>query len=126
MLGSNDFQCTHDNNAWLSAQGIAKLINIIRHAPIEPCMPVPEIMVVAPPNIILPKGVMAKKFIGAEKRSVGLAAELELISKEHSTYFYNANDVTEASLVDGIHLDENQHQMLGKAIASAVLGYGIF
>ncbi len=25
MLGSNDFQCTHNNNAWLSAQGTAKL-----------------------------------------------------------------------------------------------------
>lgn len=31
MLGSNDFQCTHHNNAWLSAQGTAKLIQIIRY-----------------------------------------------------------------------------------------------
>ena len=52
MSGTNDFQCTHDNNAWLSAQGTAKLINIIRQAPIEPEMPVPEIMVIAPPKII--------------------------------------------------------------------------
>ncbi|MCP5006998.1 MAG: GDSL family lipase, partial [Planctomycetes bacterium] len=28
MLGHNDFQCTHDNNAWLSAQGTQKLISI--------------------------------------------------------------------------------------------------
>jgi lysophospholipase L1-like esterase len=29
MLGTNDFQCTHENNAWLSAQGTVKLINIM-------------------------------------------------------------------------------------------------
>ena len=126
LLGSNDFQCTHDNNAWLSAQGTAKLINIIRQAPIEPCMPIPEIMVVAPPKIIMPKGVIANKFNGAEKRCVGLAKELELISKEHSTYFFNANDVTAASVVDGIHLDENQHKILGKAIAHAISETKIF
>jgi lysophospholipase L1-like esterase len=126
LLGSNDFQCTHDNNAWLSAQGTAKLINIIRQAPIEPCMPVPEIMVVAPPKIIMPKGVIANKFNGAEKRCVGLAKELELVSSELSTYFFNANDVTDASIVDGIHLDENQHAILGKAIANAVSGIKIF
>lgn len=126
MLGTNDFQCTHNNNAWLSAQGTSKLIQIIRQAPIEPDMPVPEIMIVAPPPIIKPKGVIANKFEGAEKRSVGLAAELEIIAQVHDTHFFNAGDVTEASDVDGIHLDENQHQLLGQAIADAVSGYRLF
>lgn len=126
MLGSNDFQCTHDNNAWLSAQGTAKLINIIRQAPIEPSMPIPEIMVIAPPKIMMPKGVIANKFNGAEKRCIGLAKELRLISQELSTYFFNANDVTDASRVDGIHLDEDQHTVLGKAIAHAISETEIF
>ncbi len=56
LLGSNDFQCTHDNNAWLSAQGVGKLINTIRAAPIEPGMPTPQIMVVAPPKNYSTKG----------------------------------------------------------------------
>jgi lysophospholipase L1-like esterase len=120
MLGSNDFQCTHSNNAWLSAQGTLKLIHIIRQAPIEPGMPIPDIMIVAPPRIIEPKGVVAPKFEGSEKRCVGLAEELEKIAKENSTFYFNAGCITEASLVDGIHLDENQHQLLGKAIADAV------
>lgn len=126
MLGSNDFQCTHDNNAWLSAQGTAKLIQIIRQAPIEPGMPTPEIMVIAPPPIIEPKGVMAKKFAGSEKRCIGLATELEDLAKEHSVHFFNAGSVTEASVVDGIHLDENQHHTLGKAIANAVSEISVF
>ena len=121
MLGSNDFQCTHDNDAWSSAQGTAKLIQIIRQAPIEPDMPVPEIMIIAPPPIVQPKGLIASKFEGAEKRCVGLAAELEKVANDHLVHYINAGAVTEASSVDGIHLDEDQHQLLGRAIANAVL-----
>lgn len=120
MLGSNDFQCTHENNAWLSAQGTVKLINIIRQAPIEPGMPVPEIMVIAPPRILEPKGVIENKFQGSEKRSIGLADELKKVAKEHSVYYFDAGSVTEASKVDGIHLDEEQHKKLGEAISNAV------
>jgi lysophospholipase L1-like esterase len=126
MLGSNDFQITHNNNAWLSAQGTAKLIQIIRHAPIEPGMPVPEIMIIAPPPIIEPKGVIANKFAGAQKRCVGLAAELEKVAKENSTHYFNAGSVTEASLIDGIHLDETQHRLLGRGIAHAVSESRVF
>lgn len=120
MLGTNDFQCTHDNNAWLSAQGMARLIQIIQQAPIEPGMPAPEIMIIAPPKIVEPKGRIASKFNGAEKRCVGLADELAKIAEEYSVHYFDAASVTEASIVDGIHLDEDQHKVLGEAIARAV------
>ncbi len=120
MLGTNDFQCAHNNNAWLSAKGTEKLIKIIRHAPIEPGMPVPEIMIVAPPSIVAPKGEIANKFTGAETRCAGLSAELEALSKTLGVLYFNADNVTQASTVDGIHLDEHQHQILGKAIACEV------
>jgi lysophospholipase L1-like esterase len=126
MLGTNDFQCTHENNAWMSAQGTAKLVQIIRQAPIEPGMPVPEIMIVVPPKIIEPKGIIANKFQGAEKRCVGLSIELEKVAKEQSTMFFDISSVTEASIVDGIHLDVDQHHLLGEAIAQAILERKIF
>jgi lysophospholipase L1-like esterase len=126
MLGTNDFQCTHDNNAWLSAQGTAKLVNIIRQSPIEPGMPVPKILLVSPPRITEPKGSIAHKFKNAEKRCIGLAGELEKVAEEMSTIYFDAGAVTEASVVDGIHLDEPQHEALGKAIAQAVIDEEIF
>ena len=121
MLGTNDFQCTHDINAWMSAQGTAKLVQIIRQAPIEPGMPVPEIMIVAPPKIITPKGVIANKFEGAKTRSATLSIELEKIAKEQKTMFFDSARVTEVSKVDGIHLDADQHSLLGEAIARDIL-----
>ncbi|MEE4165477.1 MAG: SGNH/GDSL hydrolase family protein [Desulfocapsaceae bacterium] len=126
MLGTNDFQCTHDNNAWMSAQGTAKLVHIIRQSPIEPGMPIPEIMIVAPPKIIEPKGVIADKFEGAEKRCHGLSIELEKVALEYSTMFLDTNGVTGASTVDGIHLDVDQHYVLGEAVAHAVLERKMF
>jgi lysophospholipase L1-like esterase len=126
MLGCNDFQCTHNNNAWLSAQGTVKLINIIKTAPIEPGMPIPEIMVVAPPPIIEAKGVIANKFEGSENRCTGLAAELENVARENSVLFFDAATVTQTSTVDGIHLDENQHQSLGEALARVVSKMTVF
>lgn len=120
MLGTNDFQCMHENNAWLSAQGTAKLIEIIRQAPIEPEMSVPKILVIAPPQTIKPKGAIANKFSGSERRNVGLADELEKIAKEYSVYYFDAGSVTKASIVDGIHLDEKQHQILGESIGNTV------
>ena len=121
MLGTNDFQCTHDNDSWLSAQGTAKLVNQIRQAPIEPDMPVPEVLIIAPPRIIQPKGDMANKFKDAEKRCVGLPAALKEVANALSTLYFDANAVTEASLVDGIHLDASQHRTLGETIAQTVI-----
>jgi lysophospholipase L1-like esterase len=125
MLGTNDFQRTHDHNAWLSAQGTAKLVQAIRQAPIEPGMPVPEILIVAPPPIREPKGYIAYKFEGAEKRCVGLAAALGQVAKDLATHFFDAASVTESSPIDGIHLDKNQHQVLGQAIADTLLDKGV-
>ena len=120
MLGTNDFQCTHQNTAWLSAQGIARLIQTIRQAPIEPGMPVPQVLVVAPPTITEPKGTIAQKFTGAEKESGQLVAALQQVCEEHKARLFDANTVTEASKVDGIHLDAPQHQILGQALATLV------
>jgi hypothetical protein len=51
MLGTNDFQSMHPHSAWLSAQGMAALVDAVRRAPIEPGMPVPKVLIVAPPAI---------------------------------------------------------------------------
>lgn len=83
-------------------------------------MPVPDIMIEAPPAIVKPIGIIANKFECAEKRCVDLSTELENVAKEHSTHYFNAGNVMEANVVDGIHLNESQHQILGKDIANAI------
>jgi len=120
MLGTNDFQATHENNAWLSAQGVGAMVNAIRQAPIEPGMPVPPILIVSPPAMSTPRGTIAPKFSGALERSLGLAKELEDLAGLLNCHFFDAGTVVRSSEIDGIHLDAPEHRKLGAALALAV------
>ncbi|MFV2060748.1 MAG: SGNH/GDSL hydrolase family protein [Gammaproteobacteria bacterium] len=120
MLGTNDFQSMHDFTAWHSAQGMAQIIKTIRNADIEPGMPVPEIVVMAPPRILKPMGMMADKFKGADLKSRGLDKAFAVIAAQFKCHFFNVADVTSASKMDGIHLDSDQHLTLADSMASYV------
>jgi lysophospholipase L1-like esterase len=121
LLGTNDFQIMHDNDAWQSGQGIAALVRAIRRAPIEPGMPVPPILVVVPPAIQTPKGPIAAKFRGGGGKCTGLAAAYAEVARELDCGVFDAGQVTTSSRVDGVHLDADQHHALGLALAPVVV-----
>jgi lysophospholipase L1-like esterase len=95
-------------------------VNAIRQAPIEPGMPVPPILIVAPPPIDVPKGPIAPKFAGGEVKCVGLAEALRETATALGCHFFDAASVTPASRVDGIHLDADQHLLLGRKMVEVV------
>ena len=121
MLGTNDFQFSHPyNEAWSAAQGIAVLVSEIRKAPIEPGMPVPPILIVCPPQIRSPKGALALKFRDAEQKSTGLADAYKQVAANLGCHFFDAETATSTSKIDGVHLDPEQHLLLGNALAEVV------
>ncbi len=121
MLGTNDFQFSHPyNEAWSAAQGIATLVNEIRNAPIEPGMPVPPILIVCPPRIRTPQGAIAPKFRDAAQKSAGLSQAYMQVASDLGCHFFDAETATSASVVDGVHLDLDQHLKLGDALAGIV------
>lgn len=120
MLGTNDFQSSHQNTAWHSAQGLAAVIDTIRQAPIEPGLPVPPILVLAPPPITRPRGLMAPKFEGAQARCAGLAAACEALARTLGCQFLDTAGVVTTSSVDGVHLDADQHALLAQALTPLV------
>jgi len=121
MLGTNDFQFAHPyNDAWSAAQGVAALVNEMRQAPIEPGMPVPPVLIVCPPKIRTPQGSIAAKFRGAEQRCAGLADAYMRTASDLQCAFFDAETVTTASVIDGVHLDLDQHAKLGNALAEIV------
>lgn len=120
MLGTNDFQSVHSNQAWHAAQGVAALINTIRNAPIEPGMPTPPVLVIAPPAIQVAKGNMADKFLGADKKFVGFADALIKVCAETNCHFFDAGNIVGSSTIDGVHLDAEQHLSLAHALANIV------
>jgi len=120
MLGTNDFQSMHPHNAWHAAQGMATLVSAVRAAPIEPGMPVPPVLVVAPPALTTPQGPIAPKFAGGEHKCVGLAEAYAQVCQALGCHFFDAGSVVTSSKVDGVHLDADQHLVLGQALARIV------
>ncbi|MCB1960826.1 MAG: SGNH/GDSL hydrolase family protein [Rhodocyclaceae bacterium] len=120
MLGNNDFQSMHPHTAWHAAQGNAALVHAIRSAPIEPGMPVPPILLVAPPPIGTPAGAMADKFAGGDAKWVGFAEQLARVALESECAFFDAGEHIHASAADGVHLDAHSHHRLGDALVPVV------
>jgi lysophospholipase L1-like esterase len=120
MLGTNDFQSMHPHSAWHAALGIQALVGAIRGAPIEPGMPVPPVAIVAPPSLQEAAGPIARKFGGAAQRSTGLAAACREVAAELGCPFLDAGAHVTTSPIDGIHLDADQHLILGNALAGFV------
>ena len=120
MLGGNDFQSMHPHNAWHSAQGTATLVDAIRTAPIEPGLPQPPILILCPPAIGTPRGTIAPKFAGGDRKYVGLPTELKAVADLKQCAYFDTNSVISASPVDGVHLDAETQLTLGKALAPIV------
>jgi glycerol-3-phosphate O-acyltransferase len=62
---------------------------------------------------------MAAKFQDAETKSAGLAEAMDNIAKEQRCEFFDAAKVTPTSVVDGVHLDQEQHLALGTALSTS-------
>jgi lysophospholipase L1-like esterase len=122
MLGTNDFQSVHPYTAWHAAQGVATLVRAIRQAPIEPGMPVPPVLVIIPPAIGSPRGPIAGKFAGSEVKCAGLAQAYSDVCVALECRVFDAGSVTTSSRVDGVHLDSDQHLLLGQTLADVVIG----
>ncbi len=121
LLGTNDFQfSTPFNEAWSAAQGVTTLVNLIRTAPIEPGMPVPPILLIAPPPMRPPRGLVGQKFQGAPERSAGLADAYRQTAELLGCPFFDAGSVAVSSEGDGVHLDSDQHLRLGEALVHVV------
>jgi len=43
------------------------------------------------------------------------------VAKEQSVFYFDAGSVTDASTIDGIHLDAPQHRVLGEALVKKYL-----
>lgn len=123
MLGINDLQSVHQHTAWHSSQGIASIVRAIRRAPIEPDMPMPPILIVAPPRPGAPAGTMVEKFEHAPEKWAGMSDAYRAVASELDCGFFDADGVIATSRIDGVHLDADQHAKLGRAIVSAVARY---
>lgn len=113
MLGTNDFKDQFSITAFNSARGMLTLIQMVKghFALVERG---PEVLIVTPPAI----GEAAEPAIWGDghRRCADHAYYLGQVATRTGCFHYDANKVVRAG-VDGIHLDESAHEVLGTALA---------
>ncbi len=116
MLGTNDFKDQLSISAYNSARGMLTLIQMIKghFAMVEHP---PEVLVVTPPAIT--EAAEPAIWGDGHRRCRDHAHYLEQVAHRTGCFHFDANRVVGAGM-DGIHLDEPAHAVLGSALAREV------
>ncbi|TDP01891.1 SGNH/GDSL hydrolase family protein [Marinomonas balearica] len=120
MLGTNDLKRHFNVGAFEAAKGVEKIIEKAR-MPNSQDFPAPNIIVVAPPNIMSPTGDMAETFSGAVEKSQYFHQHYQNMAMNNDCLFLNAAGVLQASQADGVHLDTNGNKLLAEALEPFVV-----
>lgn len=120
MLGSNDLKKMFHCSAYNIANGVCEYIKVINSPYTWEKFYVPKLLIISP--VLLKREIIEKEGVYGEFdensliQSEHLAQAIESACKVYSIDFLNAADYAEASMVDGLHMDEENHQKLANAI----------
>ena len=121
MLGINDVLGFFEVTAHDAARGISVLVDLTRTTCARIDYPPPTILVVAPP-IALPLPDDVKKLCpGDPSKSHEFSDHYKQVAEAQNCLYLDASRVVSTSEIDGIHLDAQNHQKLGLAIAKCLL-----
>jgi len=121
FLGTNDVLHHGDMTACDAARGVEVLARIALASETGPAGRAPGVMLVSPPRIRALSSELAELCHGDPARSAGFSRHYRAVAETRKLFFLDAADIVEPSPVDGVHLDETGHAVLGKAIAGEVL-----
>lgn len=125
MLGTNELKSIFNKKANDIAEGIKQLLEIIINKDMWERFNIPKILVVSPILIRDELLEIPAIFEGFDENSViqskQLAQEISKICNKYNVEFMNAADFAMASLVDCIHMDEENHIKLAKAIKQKLI-----
>ncbi len=80
----------------------------------------PEILLIAPVATIDGIGDWSEEFYGAEAKSKQLVKHYQEICALEKCHFFSAGTVAKTSMIDGIHLEADEHLKLGERVAEIV------
>lgn len=119
MLGTNDLKPSHGSCAEVAVSGMRRLAQIVETFPYKPVTARPKVLIVAPPPCCAgPLGYPT----GARRidQSERLAPLFSTLAAEIRVAFFDAGTVAKASPQDGVHLDAENTEAIGRALAPVV------
>lgn len=122
MLGTNDLKARFGVDPYTIAFGFGRYLNAVKTVPMAGNRP--EVLLAAP-LLIDPSYKDVPLFLdmfgeGAVERSERFAEAYEAFAKENGVHFIDASKYGKASVRDGVHMEAEYHEKLGKAFAEKV------
>jgi lysophospholipase L1-like esterase len=122
MLGTNDLKTFIGGSAVGAAQGMSRLVEIIRSFPYEFDAPAPKVLVISPPRVD-ELGPTSEFPLRSPRTGDGaeLASAYALVAQTSGAGFFDAATVASArGGGDGVHLDAANTRAIGEALAPVV------
>jgi len=118
MLGTNDLKANFNLSAFDISRGAASLLVAARNFSPK----IQQILLVSPPHVTNTDdfGILHQFPDGIEK-SRSLSAHYQRFAELHSCHFFDAASIAEASQIDGIHLDTENHKRLADSLTRTVV-----
>lgn len=121
MLGANDMKPWIHGRAFVAANGMARLVNIVRNHTYFFDAPAPKVIMVSPPPVTRTDHVeFSEYFEGANVSSTHLAEAYRQYAEQLGCGFFDAGTVAGTTPIDGVHLDAENTRAIGKGIAPLV------
>ena len=122
MLGSNDLKTRFNVNPKAIASGLYRYKEVMTNAPKMSITP--QLLVVAPIHMdpSYKNHVIFHDMFGedAVERSLGFAEAFKEVADGMGAHYFNAAEHAVPSVKDGLHMDPDSHEKLGKALAEKV------
>ncbi len=120
MLGTNELKKFFPANAEYIAEGVREFIKIILASTLWERFYIPKLLIVSP--VLIGKELIKNEdaFGDFDENSViqskRMAEAISAVCSEFHVDFMNAADYAKASLVDNVHMDEENHEKLAEAM----------
>lgn len=120
MLGTNELKNIFESSADFIAKGVEEFIKIILDQNVWQRFNVPKILVISPilirDELIVDGDVFGEFDENSVEQSKLVAVAIEKVCDSYKVNFMNAADCAEASVIDNIHMDEENHRKMAQAI----------
>lgn len=125
MLGTNDLQIPFDLQPEYTGEMLGKYIEAIEEVSRLRELETPQILLISPiavdPSVT--KHEFFNEIMGAQsvEKSKKLAPIIEAVARKYNVHYLKAEDHAKASVLDGIHMNSQNHVLLGEAIYNKII-----
>ncbi len=118
MLGTNDLKTVFDQSPQQIAKNIELMVQDVQSFYNEYGVKCPQILIVSPTLVELDNG--DPDFLEAKSKSQQFSELYREVANCNNCHFLDAAKIIKSSPVDGIHLSEESHEILGNSIGDKV------